>query len=784
MLHGSIVTNDMSRTFVDGTSRAYVDSDRAYFDPAPEEEEGGLRQFVEYAFGLVRRQYLIILAATVLAVAGSVVYLTVMPPTYKATVKVLLENPKTQFIQQQSVVATAPIDRAQLENQLEILKSKPIAAAVIKRLTLGDDPDLIGSTQFTSLLWARLQSMFGARESVAGVQSGQQEASDEEVAAFQDRLLTTQAGLSNVLLISYNSTNPQRAAEVANAIADTYLNDQMEAKLNASRTATIWLQKRLDELGRQALTSERAVNEFKLKNNLVAVGGTFMEDQRVTELNTRLVAARQQTSDALARLNRYETVLRAKSAGMVSSDPDLDAPVSDSLNNQIINSLRQQYLEYARRVSEWSTRYGPNHQAVTQLRTKMNDLRSSIASELRRLAETSRNDYEIARQREISISEQLANAVAQSQFTSTADLTMREMEMNAKNYRSLYDNFLQQYMRSIQQQSFPIGDARVISPASPPQGKSKPKSNLILMLGLAAGLAVGVGFGALRDIMDRKFRTPAQIKAALQTRCLALVPIVDRIETVRGQVAIHGTPARRTITRSLDSLWSGSTVPQSHFSESIRFIKLAVNQSSVSPPNQIIGITSALPNEGKSTIAAALGEHIAQAGGRVIVVDCDLRRPALSSILAPNAGAGLIEVLAGKRMLEETVWRDLKTDSQFLPAVVGSSFDHTGDILASEATRKLFDRLRATYDYVIVDLPPLTPIADVRATTPWIDGYILTVEWGRTNIDVVKHVLETAPDVHRALIGAVLNKADIKAVGRYDSSERHRNYGNYHSFAA
>jgi capsular exopolysaccharide synthesis family protein len=254
------------------------------------------------------------------------------------------------------------------------------------------------------------------------------------------------------------------------------------------------------------------------------------------------------------------------------------------------------------------------------------------------------------------------------------------------------------------------------------------------------------------------------------------VPLVDyknsRENISRRQLPNTGTRVLRTIIRGSDTLWTASGMPLSHFAESIRYIKLAINLSSTGTPNKVIGITSSLPNEGKSTIAAAVGECIAQSGARVIVVDCDLRNPSLSAILAPNADAGLLEVLSGQRSPEETIWRDEKTNLEFLPAVSKSQIAQSSDILSAEATRKLFDTLRASYDYVIVDLPPLTPVVDVRATAPWIDGYILTIEWGRTDIDVVRHALNTAPDVRQSLIGAILNKADMNAIGRYDRSER------------
>ena len=222
--------------------------------------------------------------------------------------------------------------------------------------------------------------------------------------------------------------------------------------------------------------------------------------------------------------------------------------------------------------------------------------------------------------------------------------------------------------------------------------------------------------------------------------------------------------------------WAATTMPLSRFAESIRSVKLAIDLNPTKTSNKIVGITSALPNEGKSTIAASLAQLIAHAGKRVIIVDCDLRNPTLSANLAPNAGAGIIDVLSGARSLEETVWRDPKTNLAFLPVAKRTQIFHTSEILSAEQTRKLFDKLRATYDYVIVDLPPLAPIVDVRATTPLIDCFILVVEWGRTRTDVVQHALHTAPNVYEALVGAVLNKTDMKAMKRYD--HYHNDYYN------
>jgi capsular exopolysaccharide synthesis family protein len=402
----------------------------------------------------------------------------------------------------------------------------------------------------------------------------------------------------------------------------------------------------------------------------------------------------------------------------------------------------------------------------------MRDLRTSIFEEVTRLAEASRNEYTAAKQRQQAIEKQLNEAVSQSHSTNSAELTIRELESRAKGLRTLYETFLQRYMGSVQQESFPISETRVISPAIPPQSKSKPKTPLILAFGIMGGIAAGIGLGLLRDTMDRVFRTSAQIESTLELPCLSLVPLIRNQSPPKQATLAQQTDEvlrHRTITTNSAILNAIVDTPLSRFTEAIRSIKLSVDLNPNKTSNDVIGITSALPSEGKTTIATALARLIAHSGKKVIVVDCDLRNPSLTANLAPNAAAGIIEVINGTRTLEEVVWRDPKTNLVLLPVVRRGPLFHTSEILAADTMRRLFERLRTTYDYIIVDLPPLAPLVDVRVTTPLVDCFILVVEWGRTKIDVVQHALHTAPNIYDCLVGTVLNKTDMRAMARYDN---------------
>jgi capsular exopolysaccharide synthesis family protein len=217
--------------------------------------------------------------------------------------------------------------------------------------------------------------------------------------------------------------------------------------------------------------------------------------------------------------------------------------------------------------------------------------------------------------------------------------------------------------------------------------------------------------------------------------------------------------------------------PSSPYAEAIRSIKLTVDLNSPANGAKVIGFTSCLPSEGKTTLSASIAALIAQGGARVILLDCDLRRPSLSRSLAPESSAGFVDVVAGKIDLADAVWNDPTTNMAFLPAGAKADMPCAAEILASDAAKSLFDKLQAKYDYVIVDLAPLVANVDVRATSGLIDSYILVIEWGTTKVEAVQYALRNAPGIQANIVGAVLNKVDMTVMGRYDSHSANYYYG-------
>lgn len=559
-----------------------------------------------------------------------------------------------------------------------------------------------------------------------------------------------------------------------NAVADAFILDQLESKTQAARQASVWLESRIRELGEQASTAEQAVVEFRRKNNIVETSGRTTGQQQLAEINSKLGNARAETGDARAKLNRVRSIITDD-----RGEATVNATVADALKNEVVTTLRSQYLTFANRAADYTTRYGRDHLAVVKLRSQMQDIRNSILDELRRLAEVYKSDLEIASHKEEQLQKEYALVVANLQATSQSEIKLRDLEGAAHTSRALYDSFLARNMEQVQQQSMRIGDARLISPASPPQKPSN-KKFLPIIVGALGGTILGLGLAVLRDMSDNVFRTGEQVEKLLRTKCLAMVPKLKTSEATGGATIgrvnsadpdrRQATPHRKLISTRRGAATAVVDAPFSRFAEEIRSIKLAADLCGSIKSSKVIGVTSTLPEEGKSTIAVNLARLIARTGATTALVDCDLRRSELTRILAPDAEAGMSEVVAGAVSLEEAKWRDELTELMFLPAGAGARLAHPNEILASEATQKLFENLRQLYDWVVVDLPPIGPVTDAQSTTQFIDSYLLVIEWGRTDFTTVERALDRVQEIDNCLLGALLNKVEMERLSKYSGN--------------
>jgi polysaccharide biosynthesis transport protein len=810
------------------------------------EDSFAVSEILDQLTGFVRRQFPIFVFFVACSLALGIVYLFTTPPSYTSHAMLLIDSSKLRALQQQQVaIGDVPIDTAQVETQVEILKSENIGSSVIKEMKLIDDSEFVGSG------WGLLGGILGYFE--PSVPPSEASTARKALDTFMKRRTIARVGRTYVLDISFTSLSAVRSAAVSNAIADAYIVDQLEAKYQATRRASVWLQDRIKELRQQASDADRAVLSYKEKNNIVAVGGNsggngprLLGEQQLEELNSQLGTARAAAEESKARLDRINDVMKRDVP---------DATVTDSLHSEVINRLRNNYLDISAKEAIWSARYGASHLATVNLRTQMTELRRAILDELGRIAQSYKSDYEIAKSRIDGLERNLEGLVANSQSVNRDRLGLRDLESTAQVYHTLYDNFLQRYMEAIQQQSFPITEARVISAAAIPQQKSAPITFNVLGVAGVIGVILSFVAAVMREAVDQVFRTTRQVETVLNANCLVVLPLLSsaakslkergskltpmaaragpqsrvsplgtgysmvdlpspversdheveiinlsrvsqlpQFELGRNQSRKDGAvlpeivAAKNFVTSKKGFMRHVVDEPLSAFAEAFRSIKIAADIAGSRKNNQVLGITSTVAGEGKSMISSNLAQLIAHSGKKVVLVDGDLRNPTLTRALAPHSKVGLLEVLNNHSTLSDVVCLDELTHLNFIPAVVPQRLLHTNEILASESFKNFIERLRKIYEYVIIDFPPVAPIVDVRATTDVVDSYIYVVEWGKTRKNLVQHQLRSAPEIYNRLLGVVLNKADVNVLQRYEAYYGRyyykRHYGNQYPHSA
>lgn len=705
-------------------------------------------------FDTARRQWPTILVTLSLVFGMAVIYFCTSPAHYTAAATVLIDTHQNQFAQSAGDTAAVPsmMDPGVVDSEVEVLKSESVALVVISELGLPENRNFMSPP--TNIFVSLLRSI-SSRSALSEFEKRRQ-----AVANFARDLEVKRTGTAYAIEVSFNTVDATLSAQIVNHITDAYISGELNAKYQATKKASKWLQDRLSELRSEAMAADQLVQNFKSDNNIVDTTRGSMGDQQIDDVSTQLISARAATSDAKAKLDRIQQI--------AADDLPNSATVKDALNSDVINRLRAQYLDLAAKESDWSARYGANHQAAVILRNQMEEIKKSISNELGRIAETYKSDYQIALAREQSLQQSLGQLVGQASATGQAQIKLHDLESKAQAFRSLYDTFLQRFTEATQQQSFPNTDARVITEASQPVSPSGPKGFLILPGGVLVGLIIGFGTALFREFKgDVAFRMSRRVEEELGVVCLGVLPRV-RLGRPSLQIQSANLNNNRALKPEVGLGHYVLASPYSRFTETIRGVGLALDDLS-SHGCGVIGLVSSVPKEGKSLLAVNLAVLMADGGKRVLLIDVDTRDPSLSATLSQGGSAGLMEILREEGSLDDFVRTDPITGFDFLPVGSVTDLTKTLELLKSENMNNLFQTLRKSYDYVLLDLPPVLPVVDVRTVTPLVDGFLFVIEWGSTSREVVRNALRTSEGLRSRLIGAVLNKADPVILKRIEA---------------
>jgi succinoglycan biosynthesis transport protein ExoP len=709
---------------------------------------------LERLLAAARRQVRVVALFAALGVALGVVYLLFTPAVYTAGTDILLDDSLTKFAEDKPTPSPNSQAESMVLSEVEILKSAQLARAVVEAQHLQDNEAFL-NPPISPLAWAKstikgaLRAFTSPRASTASVEDAN---IGKAMAILQQNLQAERVGRSYVISLSYSANDPKLAGAITRAYADAYLSDHLDANFDATQRATVWLQGRLDDLRQRSQDAALEVEKYRAAHGLTATSGELVSDQQLSDLNKQLILAQADTANALARYNQFKSIV---DSGPENAVKNATVPIekgSSGTNTALLTDLRTRYLAMAKREQDISARFGEDHPQAEALRREEADVTQQIFGELKRLTESYRNEYEVAKSREASLRDNVGELSDQSSKSGQSGVELRALEQKAQALATLYQSFLGRYAEASQQRSFPIAEARVISRAGDPTAASSPRKTMTLALSLVLGLFAGAGAGALREFRERFFRTAEDVQNALDVKFLGYLPMVgssfSRKSKANGLDPAEQPqrPAQETTIPRI--LRVAINAPASSFAETLRNVKLAGDVVLQRNPCKVIGFVSVLPHEGKTTVAANFAGLLAANGSRTLLIDGDLRNPGLTRGLPLVPEKGLVEaVVGGDQRWQNTILVDRKTKLAILPAVVRGRLSHTSELISGPGMRDLIEAARQSFDYIIVDLPPLGPVVDAKAFAPLADGFVMVTEWGATPRALVRSALQAEPQI-------------------------------------
>ena len=562
-----------------------------------------------------------------------IAYIITAVPKYTATTQILIDSQKDKIDGSTSIVDLM-FDTGAIDSQVEVLKSDRIALAVVSKLNLVSDPQFM-MVRETPMDWARamLRIAFNRSrwfEARTKSQPEVDESSPERDATseLQRNLTVRRIGRSYVLAIDYTSPDPKLAATIANAFADAYLAEQLHSKNEAAQRTSDWLMSRIADLKKESLSSDSAVQKFKADHGLVSADGKLVSDQQLSELSAQLIAAQNDTAKAEALFNQITDILKSGNT---------DGAVMEELGIRVLTELRQKYLAFSGSRPALAAEY-----------------QRQILEELKRTAELYRTESEVAKAKERLLEKSLAVRMDENAKTNEALVQLRGLEREADSYRKLYESSLQRYQEVIEKASGQTAEARVITTASQPDAPSYPRRSLVMALSLVFGTMVGVGVGALREYRGgRVFRTASQVRDELRLEFLGVLQVLKAPAILKR--SSHEQRNGKKIEVSDSRLCYSTDHLLSRYAETLRSVKLVADLSLSDREPKIIGVISALPNEGKTTLSKNFASFLAHLGVTTLLIDGDLRHCGLTRSIATHADLGILEVIRGDCALRDVL---------------------------------------------------------------------------------------------------------------------------------
>lgn len=705
---------------------------------------------------IVRRNLWPIALTTLGALALSLLYLSVAAPVYTASATIFIDPRARKIVSEEVVPGGIAIDTSLVESQVSIIGSDAVLRRAAQKLKLAEDPEF--APPAATGLMADIKAFIRGRRAPL-------EAESQAVETLIKSIKVKRAQRTYIVELEVSASSPVKAALIANAITEAYLADQTGAKTDEAKRARGLIDARLGELRDKLRSAEQRVDEFRKTNKILTSEGGIVTEQQLGKLNFELATARAVAAEAKARFQQTSEAVR--------SGRGVEA-LPEAMKSGLVQKLREQSAQVARREAALSSQLQGRHPVLIEVRSQLKEITRQINAELKRISVGSKNEYEIAANRERELVRTIERSKTDISRTNTAQIRLRELEQEAEASRDLMRTFLNRAKETQEQEKLSTSEARVISPAAVPSRPSRPSPWLVLALGLAGGLGAGIGRALLRDHLDPSVHTladtalperekPAAEPAGLKT--LGIIPSFHPV-SMRGRLVRHLPGSRDNLEAAhfsdllaaLDD--SGGQMAPAYRQGVLRLLGKIKAEAPADTP-AVAMFVSPDRAAGTSATALAVAYAAALAGDRVLLVDACSPNPELSKTFAPPLKRDEVVVLDSADHLQRIVTEDQRSGLSFLPIAQADL-----RTLKGQQRRRLaagISALAERFDLVLIDAGAVLADEAAMCLLPAVDQVILVARANQTrprDLAAARDTLETA---RAKLSGTVLTMAPDNA---------------------
>jgi polysaccharide biosynthesis transport protein len=666
-----------------------------------------------------------------------------LTPRYRAEAQVMVDDRKLQVVSLPEVLTGPSVVEETVLSEVQVIASRDLAKTVVEKLDLKSDPEFNPALRTPGLIdayreklvdWAR--RLFG-RTAPPAADDAPAAAEARLINAFLQRLTVDPLGRSRVIRIDFDSESPQTAALVVNTVAELYMENQVQAKSDATKKATLWLEDHVAELRQRAEASRIAKEQFRRETGLLQSGaGSTLGTDEAAEVSKQLTAARARQSEAEARLANAKKAIASGN----------NANLSEVVQAPQIQALRENAAAVRQKIAEFDTTYGPKYPPLERTKAQLVELDQAIADESKRIIRSLSTDLAREKATVDQLTQSLDKVKAALGDSNEAAAKMATLDHELVTNDTLYMLFLDRMKQTELQQGVQQPDSRVISQADPPDQPYFPRRSMLLALAL---LTAGLISSFVALVLDRRSNTLMgldQVQPVLGSGSIGFVPMVKRFRE-----------------KNIPQLFAeDSNLPR--FSDAIRNLHARLLVTPAQPARTVM-FASALPGEGKSVSAMALALLTAHVGRRAIVVDCDTRRPSVHSTLGLSRSEGLTEYLEGAPL--ESVIRTVGSPALSV-ITAGHPVSYPAMLFASPRMKQLLVELENSYDLVVVDCCPVLTAADAVVLAPMVDKTVFLVQWGTTPQKAAERALDLLREAGADVAGTMLSMANPEKMMSHD----------------